>query len=326
MKNFAPIRKNSSRAIMCAFSVLLAGCPAPIQKCTVALYCIQVQGTGPNPNCPNLHPDPKGNSQVMWQAVNNHDTTAIRARFLVTLTHHDQPTLPGIETYHVSFEPIQPGTANPLTLGCEFTTVPTSPGAYDEYNFTPDYACFVNDPSCAQPTAISDIPGRDCLTKCQGPNCLDVDLRTPATSDMQQAQKLLNDAGKSLVDGAIVTKADLSSLFGLGGLCPQRGILTVGNGQFVETGPSCTNVVTLMSKKLAIRLPPRIAGNFTQTLHSRVVLDFTDAKQAPNLEWLETNGGNEQVSKIEIDKSGSGYIFKIVGNRHYCIWVRTGNG
>lgn len=312
-------------AFVVSVACLMVACspPAVPPICSPALACATIDYQSSGGSCPNIAED-KG----WFKGKNAHPTKSIYVTYRVDGVALNPP--PQSPASSFLMQNILPGAANEVTLGCEMVEPVVGSGKYVKYTYTPVAACFDGDPTCAgeAPVAPSNAPSV-CLTQttCNSPDCIDYSFNATG-SPAEIAARIA--AAKTVND--VLTKpnlngVDLAGLLATNSFCPKGGSLFVQGSNFQQSGSTCDTVVPARASPplgLHVHMPSTLGGTYSQVIGTRASFDFPDQFQAVQLEWLDQNGnslGWEYISHIEVTPG----LVKLVGSRHYCIWLHPGN-
>jgi hypothetical protein len=281
-------------------------------------------------------PNAQSSANFQWVAHNRHSSTTIVPRVAETVTHENQFGVPSPQTQNRWIPAISAG--NYFPLGCRFVQV-LGDNTHDVWHYASVKGCAFGGQVCiqGQEKQIPPSPSAaNCLTQtqCAGPDCINYSFNLTGTPQEAQAENQTGKLSQQLLTHAGLYSFSLSGLLGLGNMCPSRDDMLISTGgAFSETGNECEAYILFKSSTptfgLLLTLPSHLAVRFTQThgAHQHAVLDFADPYQAPHLGWFQDNKnlGDETVSKIDIqfESSSARFPIKIVGSRHYCIWIRA---
>ena len=305
-------------------ALALNGCGGPIATppCSPALACATIDHLTSGGGCPNIQ------DKGFFKGGNKHPTKTIIVTYEVdgiALSPPPPSPPPSFVMYTVS-----PGVANEIELGCAMTENPVGSGKYDSYTYTPVAACFQGDPSCVGETDVSssNAPASCCSQpQCQSPDCIDYSFNSvPGDPEEAAARAATAKAISDLLSPSGPTSVSLAALLGLNNTCPSNGPLVIGNNSFQETGSSCDVVLPARATPplgVHVYVPSYLSGGLKIVPSTIATFDFPNRYQSVTLEWLDGNGtslGFEYVAHIEVVPG----LVKIVGSRHYCIWIHTG--
>jgi hypothetical protein len=308
-------------SVICS-ALIQSGCystatPTP-PPCNPAIACATVNLES-NPLCLAYKDRP------FFRAGNLHPSRSIFVTYRIDGVALNPPPPSPASSYTSRL--VKPG--DDVDLGCKYTEPTPGTGSYVLYTYTPVSACFTDDSTCkpAAPITPSDAP-KNCSkqTHCVGPDCIYYQFDS-VPGDPLEAQARL-EADKAIQDtlsSASLTSVNLTGLLAIRTLCPGRGNVAIQGGNFTEdTGSTCQVYLKVRPSPnlyLRVTLPPKLDGKFARTPNLSAAFDFPDASFSPNFEWFDDTGslGNENVARIELSTG----LVKIIGSRHYCIWLRT---
>lgn len=300
-------------------ATIQTGCPSPVTPpCDPAIACASVN-LGSNPICEAYQARP------FFRAGNLHPSRGIWVTYRIDAVSLNPP--PASPPSAFTSRQVQPGQQ--ADLGCKYAQTSAGSDKYFLYTYTPVSACFLDDAKCTQPTEIAPA-ARDCSkeTMCTGPDCINYQFDSvPGSAEEAKARAEVDKAIQDTLSTPTLNSVSLAGLLGIKMLCPGRGSISIQGSDFLETGSSCSTFLQLRPApsilSLRLSLPTRLSGKFGRTLNQSAAFDFPDSLYSPTLEWFDANGslGNERVARIELSPG----LVKIIGSRHYCIWVRTKN-